>query len=232
MENYLNLLIGHYTIYFNAHKVNQLMKNILINKILKGDLEKKIDLDDADIFDEVNTDSDNEDLHILKRLGKTHLMGDGKVFKATNYATALKIGIPKNVQSREIVKTNHEELAFGYDYTSVFAKLLAKFNKCCCIKFFDDYVEKKNSRKWRSPKFTVKAKCMMEDNTVVEKVQQFFSDENTLGEKLTIQFDGDIYHKLGDVKARKIINKKNTRLTIFFKKTQSANHQQCIGKIV
>ena len=38
----------------------------------KGDLEKKIDLDDADIFDEVNNGSDNEDLHILKRLGKTH----------------------------------------------------------------------------------------------------------------------------------------------------------------
>ena len=69
------------------------MKNILINKILKGDLEKKIDLDDADIFDEVNNDSDNEDLHILKRLGKTHLMGDGKVFKATDNTTALKIGI-------------------------------------------------------------------------------------------------------------------------------------------
>ena len=30
----------------------------------KGDLEKTIDLDDADIFDEVNNDSDNEDLHI------------------------------------------------------------------------------------------------------------------------------------------------------------------------
>ena len=38
----------------------------------KGDLEKKIDLDYADIFDKVNNDSDNEDLHILKRLSKTH----------------------------------------------------------------------------------------------------------------------------------------------------------------
>ena len=53
----------------------------------KGDLEKKIDLDYADIFDEVNNNSDNEDLHILKRLSKTHSMGDGKVCKATNNAT-------------------------------------------------------------------------------------------------------------------------------------------------
>ena len=143
MENYINLLIGHYTIYFNAHKVNQLMKNILINKILKGDLEKKIDLDDADIFDEVNNDSDNEDLHILKRLGKTHSMGDGKVFKANNNATVLKIHIPKNVQNLDIVETN------------VFANLLAKFNKYCCFNFFYNYVKKKNSRKWRSAKFNV-----------------------------------------------------------------------------
>ena len=37
----------------------------------KGDLEKKIDLDDPDIFDEVNNGSDNKDLHTLNRLGKT-----------------------------------------------------------------------------------------------------------------------------------------------------------------
>ena len=46
---------------------------------------------------------------------------------------------------------------------------------------------------------------MMEGCPFVAKVQQLFSDENTLEEKLTIQFDEDIYHKLGDVKARKII---------------------------
>ena len=45
----------------------------------------------------------------------------------------------------------------------------------------------------------------MEGCPVVAKVQKLFSDENTLEEKLTIQFDGDIYLKLGDVKARKII---------------------------
>ena len=81
----------------------------------KRDLAKKIDLDDADIFNEVNNDSNNEDLHILKRLGKTHSVGDGKVFIATNNATVLKIGIPKNVQNLEIVETNNGELAFGYD---------------------------------------------------------------------------------------------------------------------
>ena len=75
-----------------------------MEKIIKGgDLEKKIDLDDADIFDEVNNGSDNEDLHILKRLGKTRSLGDGKVFKANNKATVLKIDVPKNVQNLDIV---------------------------------------------------------------------------------------------------------------------------------
>ena len=49
---------------------------------------------------------------------------------------------------------------------------------------------------------------MMEGCPVDAKVQQLFSDENTLEEKLTIQFDGDIYHNLGDVKAHKIIDNK------------------------
>ena len=87
--------------------------------------------------------------------------------------------------------------------------------------FFYNYVKKKNSRKWRSPKFTVNAKCMMEGYPIVAKVQQLFSDENNLEEKLTIQFDGDIYHKVGDVKARKIIdNEKYNASNLFQENTK------------
>ena len=94
-------------------------------------------------------------------------MGDGKVFKATNNVTLLNIGIPKNVQYPEIVETNHGK--FGYDYTSVFANLLEKFNKYCCFKLFYNHFKKNNSRERRSLKFTVKAKCRMEDCLVVAK---------------------------------------------------------------
>ena len=74
--------------------------------------------------------------------------------------------------------------------TNVVSNLLAKFNKYFCFKFFYNCVKKNNSRKWRSPKFTVKAKCMMEGCPVVAKNQQWFSDEIHLEEKVTIQFDG------------------------------------------
>ena len=62
---------------------------------------------------------------------------------------------------------------------------------------------------------------MMEGCPFVAKVQQLFSDENTLEEKLTIQFDGDIYHKLGDVKVRKIIdNEKYNAYNLFQENTK------------
>ena len=62
---------------------------------------------------------------------------------------------------------------------------------------------------------------MMEGCSVVAKVQQLFSDENNLEEKLAIQFDGDIYHKIGDAKARKIIdNKKCNAYNLFQKNTK------------
>ena len=38
MKNYLSLLVGHYFLYFNVHKVNRLMKNILMEKILKREI--------------------------------------------------------------------------------------------------------------------------------------------------------------------------------------------------
>ena len=143
------------------------------------------------------------------------------MFRTNNNATVLKIDIPKNVQNLNIVETNNGELAFEYDLTNVLANLLAKFNKDYCFKFFYNYVKKKNSRKWKSPKFTVKVKCMKEGCPVVSKVQQLFSHENTLEEKLTIQLDGDIYHKLGDVKSRKIIdNEKYNTYNLFQENTK------------
>ena len=61
----------------------------------------------------------------------------------------------------------------------------------------------------------------MKGYPVVAKVKQLFSDENTFEERLTIQFDGDIYHKLGDVKARKIIdNEKCNTYNLFQENTK------------
>ena len=74
-------------------------------------------------------------------------MGNGKVFKATNNATVLKIGILKNVQNLKIIETSNGELAFEYDFTNVFANLSAKFNEYCCFKFFYNYLKKKDSGK-------------------------------------------------------------------------------------
>ena len=48
---------------------------------------------------------------------------------------------------------------------------------------------------------------LLKPNALWKAAQQLFSDENTLEDKLKIRFDGDIYHELGDVKARKIIDK-------------------------
>ena len=52
-------------------------------------------------------------------------MGDGNVFRATNNATVLKIGIPKNVQNLDVAEANNGELAFGYDHQCSF-KLISK----------------------------------------------------------------------------------------------------------
>ena len=51
----------------------------------------------------------------------------------------------------------------------------------------------------------------MEGCPVLPKVQTLITDENTLKEKLTVQLDIDICHKLelGDVTARKMIEKCN-----------------------
>ena len=66
MKNYLSLLVGHFCLFPCSQSQSPDEKHINGKDTESEDLEKKIDLDDADIFDEVNNGSDNEDLHILK----------------------------------------------------------------------------------------------------------------------------------------------------------------------
>ena len=100
-----------------------------------------------------------------------------------------------------MVETNKGELAFGYSYTNVFAKILIKFKQLCCFKFTYNYMRKEKTRKWRFPRFTVKAKCMMEGCPVAAKIQQFYFDKYTLKNKLTISFEGDVDLKVGFLKS-------------------------------
>ena len=113
----------------------------------------------------------------------------------------IKTDVPPKLEDVEMVETNKGELAFGYSYANIFAKILMKFNQLCCFKFTYNYVRKEKTRKWRLPRFTVKAKYMMENCPVVGKIQQFYFDTYTLKNKLTISFESDVDLKVGDLKS-------------------------------
>ena len=149
-------------------------------------------------------------------LGKTKSFGDGNVIQTKNANFIIKTDLPPDLEDVEIVEANKGELAFGYNYTVVFTKILMKFNQLCCFKFICNYVKKEKTRKWRLPRFTVKAKYMMEDRTVVAKIQHFYFGKYTLENKLTVSFEDDVYRKVGDLKSRRIIDNEKSKIYNYF----------------
>ena len=70
---------------------------------------------------------------------------------------------------------------------------------------------------------------MIDNCAVIAKLQQFYLDRAELESKLTIQFEGGIYHKQGDLKSLTIVDSEKEKLHDFFqknsKKTPGALYQ-------
>ena len=167
-------------------------------------------------FELPSNSSENESLNVLKLLGKTKSFGDGNVIRAKNSNITIKTDVSTEQEDVEIVETNKGELAFGYNYTNVFSKILMKFNHLCCFKFTYSYVKKEKTRKWRLPRLTANAKCMMDDCPVEAKIQKFYLDKSTIENKLAIYFEGGVYHKVGNLKSRRIIGNEKSKIYNYF----------------
>ena len=85
-------------------------------------------------FEVFKNTSENEGLNVLKLLGKTKSSGNGNVIRAKNANIIIKTDVPSKLEDMEIVETNKGELAFGYNYSNAFAKILMKYNHLCCFK--------------------------------------------------------------------------------------------------
>ena len=59
----------------------------------------------------------------------------------------------------------------------------------------------------------------MDNCPVVIKIQPLYLDKGELENKLTIQFKGDIYRNVGDLKSRKIVDNEKENLYYFFSET-------------
>ena len=58
----------------------------------------------------------------------------------------------------------------------------------------------------------------MDNCPVFAKIQQFYLGRTDLENKLTIQFEGDVYRNVGDVRSRRIVDNKMEKLYDFFQK--------------
>ena len=97
--------------------------------------------------------------------------------------------------------------------------MLKNFNKYCILRFICNYIKRENTRKWRLTRFTVETQCVIDNRAVIVKLQQFYLDRAELESKLTIQFEGDIYHNQGDLKSLRIVDSEKEKLYDFFQKS-------------
>uniref|UniRef100_A0A7M5UQC9 ubiquitinyl hydrolase 1 n=1 Tax=Clytia hemisphaerica TaxID=252671 RepID=A0A7M5UQC9_9CNID len=166
----------------------------------------------------LNKNSNNNDDRLLKELAESEDITPKDFYRKISPKN-LKIDIPDGLNTLKINRGSKEN-KFAAGYTNYFADVLLKLNNCCSFKFVYNFVKKKDSRKKISPLFTVKAKCAMEGCPVKVTIQRY---ENSKGpdEFLKVRFSGDIKHRRGDLKARKLSHKKKSELEDYFKQSKS-----------
>ena len=86
-----------------------------------------------------------------------------------------------------------------------------------------NYIKSDNSRKKRSPKFTIEASCQMKDCTSKVSVQQGVDAVGKPLDHLTFTFFGEIRHRKGDIQARRIIDEEKSRTFEAFSKDTKLN---------
>ena len=118
--------------------------------------------------------------------------------------------MPTDFDNLEIVESKTGDKSFGHNYTNYFAEILKKLNPYCSFKFFYNHVRGLYSRKKSAPIFCVHpsyTKCMMEECHEEAAIKQF-AENNIPQKSLLITFNGDVKHRIGNLKARKIIDNK------------------------
>ena len=109
--------------------------------------------------------------------------------------------------------------AFGYNYTNFFSDIIKKYNPFCSLKFTRSFIRREDSRKQETPKFTVEAACLMDGCPAKVIIQQLACGKNNFGNIFTLTFQGNIKHKRGDLKARRLIDVKKLTFIQSFKTT-------------
>ena len=111
--------------------------------------------------------------------------------------------------------------AFGYNYTNFFSDIIEKYNPFCFLKFTRNFIRPEDSRKQKAPKFTVEAACQMDGCPAKVTIQQLACGRNNFENIFTLTFQGNIKHKRGDLKARRLISAKKPILIQSFKTTET-----------
>ena len=100
--------------------------------------------------------------------------------------------------------------AFGYNYTNFFSDIIEKYNPFCFLKFTRNFIRPEDSRKQKAPKFTVEAACQMDGCPAKVTIQELACGKKNFQNIFTLNFQGNIKHKRGDLKARRLIDAKKT----------------------
>ena len=88
---------------------------------------------------------------------------------------------------------------FSVNYANYFSRLIKPLNEYCSFNFYYKVVKKNNIRKKRTPLFTVKARCVMNECPVKITIQGQVNESEEPNNYLTVLFQGDVYHLVGDI---------------------------------
>ena len=105
-----------------------------------------------------------------------------------------------------------KENCFCVNYANYFSRLIKPLNRYCSFNFYYNFVKRNNSRKNRTPLFTVQARCALNECPAKITIQRQVNESGEPNNYLTILFQGDVCHLVGDIQPRLITHDEKEKI--------------------
>ena len=134
-----------------------------------------------------------------------------KKFSAVLKEVASKIEIPKDFNKLYVV-IGSKENCFSVNYANYFSRLRKPLNEYYSFNFYYSFIKNNNSRRKRTPLFTVKTRCAINEFSVNITIQRQVNETWEPKNYLTVFIQGDACHLVTYIQVRLITHDEKKKM--------------------
>ena len=147
----------------------------------------------------------------VRQMSMLKILQTKKKFSGVLKEVASKIEIPKDFNKLYVVIGSTEN-CFSINYANYFSRLRKPLNEYYSFNFYCNFIKDNNSRRKRTPLFTVKTRYAINEFSVNITIQRQVNETWEPKNYLTVFIQGDARHLVTDIQVRLITHDKKKKM--------------------